>query len=100
MEQVEFDLQAARDARDEGIGKVASSNQEFLKHARFMAKEMAAVAGEVTADDVRRNVLLYPLHPNAWGAVFKDKRFVWTGRYKQSAQVQGHGNMQRVWRLR
>lgn len=95
----QFDIFEARKQRDEGLKQVAANNQDFLKQARGTARLIAQTKGTVTADDVRNGCPLIPIHPNAWGAVFKSKEFEWTGRYKQSALVQGHGNMQRVWRL-
>ena len=96
----EFDITLARKFRDDGILQVANNNPHFLNTARELARRIAKKRGTVTADLVRRNCPLTPHHPNAWGAVFKTKDFEWTGEYKQSALVQGHGNMQRVWRLK
>ena len=94
-----FDLAEARKQRDEGIRRVAENNAEFLEAARGTARLIAQGKGEVTADDVRKGCPLAPIHHNAWGAVFKTKEFEWTGRFAQSALVQGHGNLQRIWRL-
>jgi hypothetical protein len=93
----QFDLLAACQARDEGIRRVAENNQEFLVEAREVALRIAKRKGTVTADEVRRECELTPLHPNAYGAIFKSPKFKWTGSYRRSALVQGHGNLQRVW---
>ena len=100
MEQQTFNLPAAREARDSGIKQVALNNDYFLTEARCVAKEIASRRGSVTSDDVRREARLEPLHPNAWGAVFKDPDFEWTGEYRQSQSVSRHGGMQRVWKLK
>ena len=94
----EFDREKARGARDRGIAKVAANNGEFLVEARACALDILQRQPTIVMDDVRRTCLLSPAHHNAWGAVFKTKDFIWTGRYRQSALVQGHGNMQREWR--
>lgn len=102
MKQValNFDLDQALDARDEGIKQVEDSNPRFLRVAREVAKSIARVKGEVTADDVRKKCPLDPLHPNAWGGLFRTKDFEYTGRERVSKLVQGHGNKQKIWRLR
>jgi hypothetical protein len=54
--------------------------------------------GPVTSDDVH-DVMVKPPHPNAYGAIFKDKRFTWTGEWVQSKRPEAHARMIRVWRL-
>lgn len=97
---LEFDKDKAIAARDEGIEKVASNNAEFLVAARAVAKELCVKNGDVTSDDVRKVCPVLPTHFNAYGAVFKTPDFTFTGEYRMSTLVQGHGNMQRVWRLK
>ena len=99
MNQLAFNLSEAILQRDAGIQRVAENNQQFLEVAREVAKRQVHWYGEITCDDVRKACPIDPLHPNAWGALFKTKEWEWTGRYRKSALVQGHGNMQRVWRL-
>ncbi len=95
-----FDFGGAIAARDAGIKQVAENNTRFLEVARQTAKDLGKGSQAVTADMVRRDCPFEPLHPNAWGAVFKDPAFEWTGLYQRSVLVQGHGNLQRVWRLK
>jgi len=99
MVQEEFDLSVALQRQEDGIRQVAENNHEFLIAARGTAKLVAQSKGTVTSDDVRAGCPLVPLHPNAWGAVFKSKEFVFTGQYHQSKLVSRHGAMQRVWKL-
>jgi len=102
-EQNVFDFDEAIRRRDRGIRQVAHNNHLFLKEARMRAIELAKIRGEITCDDIRElcsAIDLEPANPNVWGALFKDKRFEFTGKYKRSALVQGHGNLQRVWRLK
>ena len=98
QEPLNFDEAIVR--RDRGLKQVADNNQHFLEVARNVARQVAMRRGTATSDDVRRECTLDPLHPNAWGAVFKGKEWEWTGRYRMSHVVSRHGGMQRVWRLR
>ena len=101
MEQANlFNLEDARAKRDQGLQDVADNNGHFLMVARDIAKRLAAVNGTVTMDDVRRRCPLDPLHPGAYGAVFRGKDWVFTGVYVQSQKVSRRGGMQRVWRLK
>ena len=91
----------------EGMAKVASRNADFLRHARLLALRYAGENLTVTSDDVRR---LWdgrsgwyngpqPSHRNAWGNLFNDPRFEWTGRYTTSTRPEAHGRPIKVWRL-
>ena len=100
MNQLDFSLPQAIVMRDRGIKQVARNNQHFLEVARYYARDQARRRGRITSDDVRKACPLDPLHPNAWGSVFKSKEWMWTGEYRQSHAVSRHGGMQRVWRLR
>lgn len=99
-EQLTFNLSAAIELKNQGIRQVAENNEHFLFVARNIARSLAECRIEITSDDVRRSCPIEPLHPNAWGAVWKHKDFVWTGKYRQSRVVSRHGGMQRVWRIR
>ena len=100
MNQLLFNLEAATVRRDRGIKQVADNNIHFLEVARNVARRIAMRQGEVVSDDVRRECPLNPLHPNAYGAVFKGKEWQWTGRYRTSHLASRHGGQQRIWRLR
>ena len=91
-------LKEGRSLRDQGLKRVAENNQEFIEAARGTAMLIAKAKGTVTADDVREGCPIEPLHPNAWGAVFK-KGFKFTGQYRQSHAASRHGGIQRVWEL-
>jgi hypothetical protein len=98
-----FDIQEGLRRKEEGIRRVTLANSEWLAVARSSAARYAEQYGSVTADDVRG--MLYPQgyiphHPNAWGAVFKEKRWVPTGERVQSRVPSRHGNEIRVWRLK
>lgn len=98
--EAQFDLFAARAARDEGLQRVAENNQEFLDIARKAAVAICELRGVVTCDEIRETLNIVPKHPNAYGAIFKDRRFEWTGRFEQSTSISRHGGLQRVWRLK
>lgn len=95
-----FDEAAAREARDIGMKRVEQNNARFMHVARETAKRIARRRGTVTADDVRAECPLDPLHYNAWGPLFCTKDFEFTGEKRKSKLKQGHGNEQKVWRLR
>ncbi len=102
MTQLELGALEGRKRRDEGIARVSSKNSGWLKEAREVAYRIARMKGTVTAEDVRGVLYargLRPSHPNAWGGVFKDPRFVWTGNLIPSRVPSRHANLQRVWRL-
>lgn len=98
-----FDHAEALRRRDEGLAQVESAATEWLYFARMEARRQARLRGTVTMDNVRAELTgkgIEPPHSNVYGAVFKHKDFEWTGDYARSAVVQGHGNLQRVWRLK
>ena len=94
-------LDAAQRAKEAGIAQAHEHSPTWVDLARATARDIARARGTVTADDVRE--VLYPMgivpaHYNAWGAVFR-KGFRWTGWWRTSRVVGGHGNQQRVWRI-
>jgi hypothetical protein len=97
--QHQFDLTEALKAQDQGVALVAKNNAEFLDVARKTARQIAAKHGVVTADDVREVCPMQPRHSNAWGALFRERGWRHTGEFRKSRLVQGHGNLQRVWRF-
>ncbi len=99
-EQLTFNLSEAIARKEQGIQQVADNNEHFLEVVRNIARSLAEAKYEITCDDVRKLCPIDPLHPNAWGAVFKTKEWEWTQKFRRSSLVQGHGNLQRVWRLR
>lgn len=98
--QLDFDLAGAMQDRDTGLREVEANNQRFVERARQHARQIARVRGEVCADDVREVCEFDPLHPNAWGTIFRCPDFESTGRYRRSRLKQGHGNLQLIWRLK
>ena len=97
-----LDLSAALKARNEGIALALSHDQVFTATARGLARMLCREKGEITMDDVREacaKMGLVPHHKNCWGTVFHRSEFEPVG-LTRSKQVQGHGNLIRVWKLR
>ncbi|KKK50460.1 hypothetical protein LCGC14_3124820, partial [marine sediment metagenome] len=49
--------------------------------------------------DTLHDVMGTPPHPNCYGAIFHDKRFVATGERVRSKRPEAHGRWIEVWRL-
>ena len=56
-------------------------------------------SGTVTSDDIH-DVMGPPPHDNAYGTIFKDKRFVATGERVKSKRPEARARWIQVWRLR
>jgi hypothetical protein len=81
----------------------AQSAGTLLDRARNVAAQIAAEKGTVTADDVRKALQIPPKGPgeqNYLGSLFKDPRFVPTGKFVASRLQASRGRMIRQWRLR
>ena len=102
-DQLELDMAKSIREKDRVLDHMSMAHKEWLEIARGVAVDIMLEKGDATADDVRFVMYaakMFPRHHNAWGAVFRDKRFVWTGEYRRSAVPDHKGNMQRVWRLK
>lgn len=102
MTQITLNLEQGRYLRDRGIELASMRNQTFLETVRSAARMICREKGTVTCDDVRKwasDNNIEPTTPNGWGALFKSPEFVSVG-YTQSAQVQRHGGILRVWKLK
>lgn len=100
-----FDYAESIRHRDNGMHLAAEHAGSLLIHAREVAVRVATVLGEVTADDVMREMVRegYSVHclGNGAGRLFAgDPRFISTGRYKKSVRIHAHGNPILVWRLK
>ncbi len=98
---ITFDSQRAEKLAEEGIAKAEARRSEEVAFARDIAEGLLLAHGEITADDVQQTLegLGKPRLGNAAGSVFKDKRFVWTGKTAKSSAVARHGGLIRIWRL-
>jgi len=89
--------------KDQGIASV--SRHRWVDDARLAAEALFVSKIEywwtdrtITSDELHL-VMETPPHPNCYGTIFKDKRFVWTGDWVQSKRPEAHARMIRVWRL-
>ncbi len=99
-----FDYAESVRQRDAGITLAAENNASLVVRAREMAVSIAREQGTVTADDLMRRWVSQGggIHDfgNSMGAVFRDKRFEFTGRLVKSARVHAKCNLLRQWRLK
>ncbi len=98
-----FDLPTGIELANKGIALAADNKGELVTRGREIALRIAATRGEVTADDVqyelaKEGVSVKALG-NAAGAIFRDRRFKFTGRMAKSTRIHAHGNQLRVWEL-
>lgn len=102
-DQLEFDLGDGRARRDLGKGLAAGTREEILGLARVIAERIARAEGEVTADDVQRELIGRGYTPhqlgNAAGSIFDGRKWELTG-WRPSTRVSRHANRVGVWRLR
>ena len=87
-------------AKRKGQDRVESNNQTWVDCMRSIAIEVYKEKGEVCIDDLRTwadDHKFYPLHPNAWGSVFRGKNWVPIG-YRQSSYPSNRGHRNTVWR--
>lgn len=102
--QLTFDDLKGRKARDRGMESAAEKRRFLLDLARRIAVAFAYNNGEVTADDVQRELIRRGFNPrdigNAAGSIFKTKEWEFTGRWLESARVSNHARAIRVWRLK
>ena len=97
-----------------GLDTVSDTNSDWVRLLRAKAVEIAIETGEVHIDDLRRYAdaeHLAPemfceqckeggcdrVHKNAWGAVFRGKSWIFTGRYRKSDYTTNHTRECKVW---
>ena len=83
--------------KEQGIESL--ERHRWVDNARVAAVALAAHFGWVTSDKLH-DVMGTPPHDNCYGAIFHDKRFVWTGERVRSTRPEAHGRDIKVWRLR
>ena len=103
-EQLTLDLSAGLELREMGMALAAGNNARALEIARDVAVGIAQEQGTVTSDDVRYRLNLRPSNirdsQNWMGSIFRDRRFVWTGRRIKSRIARNHAAEIKVWALR
>lgn len=97
-----FDLEAARNARDDGITQVdANSDDEWAAEVDKVIDLFAADLETFTSDEVRAVVVREPHHDNAWGARFANaarQGIIVKVGYRQSTRTAGHARAVAVWK--
>ena len=101
-----FDAAAAKLAADKGIEIAAEQKASLVITARNVAIEIAKEQGVVTMDDVIRRLAVRGICKikgelkNAAGAIFRDRRFEFTGQMVKSERIHAKGNLLRQWRIK
>jgi hypothetical protein len=96
-----FDAAASQAAKEAGMARAADKRPAELEYARTIAKQIARVRGEVTADDVQAVLQAEGIElKNAAGSIFRDPAFEWTGRFHLSTRKESHRNRLLTWRLK
>ena len=90
-------LEQGLELKEQGIARV--SRHEWVNEARRRAEKQCVWAGQVTSDYLH-DVMGPPPHPNCYGAIFHDKRFMATGETVKTKRPAGHYREIKVWRLR
>lgn len=83
-----------------GIERVAKHNASFLELMRGVAKRISLEQGSVSVDALRVFASergLVPIHPNAWGSIFRGKDWKMIGR-EPSSVVSNHAREVKVWK--
>lgn len=103
--ELDFDSVAADLAGRAGMEKASQAERVQLWKQAAAAWFSSLIPGvEITADDLVREIGLPdsgPARNNVVGAIFsaasKADTIMFTGRFKKSERVIGHGNLQRIW---
>lgn len=100
MTPVQLDLEAALQAKADGLDRVEGSHPDFVPAMRAIAKALSRRHGSVHVDDLRSEALARgwrPRHPNAWGAIFRGPGWVKVGA-RASTVVSNHGHVSPCWK--
>jgi hypothetical protein len=79
-------------------GQQSLERHWWVDGARMAAEVLCMQFGWVDTDALHI-VMGEPPHPNCYGTIFKDKRFVATGERVRSTRPEAHGRWIEVWRL-
>jgi hypothetical protein len=89
--------------KDAGMALAAENNREVLEQARHIARILCLVQGEITADDVGREMSrkhgITTMGPTA-GSIFRSGDFYWTGKRRMSTRISNHRRELKVWALK
>ena len=98
-----FDYAQSKQRRDEGMKTASDGRKDILTGARTIARFLAMLNGQVTADDVRREWEYRGRNwsnlGNAAGSIFKGKQWQCVG-FENSTVTTSHARALRVWALK
>lgn len=94
-------LYTASEARDIVMLHHEQTKQHYLYAARGLAVRICKEKGEVTINDIR-DKLPPPeeMHPSVLGAIFRDRRFIHTGRYTTAKHLASHARKVGIYQLK
>lgn len=99
--QLRFDFREGQRRKEQGISR---ARHPLLEVARNLAVELLQTRESISADDLQFEMLRRGYREtelgNAMGAVFRDRRFQWTGEFVTSQRIRANGNLLRLWKLR
>ena len=85
-----------------GLDLVTEHNPDFVEIVRERAIRLAKMNGRVSSDALREWAELHditPIHPNAWGAVFRGPGWERIG-FRKSRIPSNHSRMISIWRYK
>lgn len=103
MSKKVFDLAAGESLKEMGMLFAATSRLQELEIARKIAREIAVASPDRTCDADQVQVRLIEMGidlGNSAGSLFKDARWVWSGKFRKSSRKSNHARIIRVWKLR
>jgi len=99
MSEQQLNLSLGMRLRDRGLDAVEDHNMSWVDRMRWVARRICDEEFTVSADDLRDYVHRnndHPDHPNAWGAIFRQKGWRMVG-YKKSAAPSAHAREIKIW---
>jgi hypothetical protein len=86
--------------KEAGLQRVEARGRHWLREARNHAVYHCNKHGSVAADDVLLHLPIPEgISPNTAGALFNDKRFEPTGRWRPSKRPESHARQIQEWKL-
>jgi hypothetical protein len=99
MDNRTLDLFEGLRRQEVGVAQVYLNNFDWVDKARVVAKSLAVKHGAISIDDVLSAFPRPPsVHPNATGAIFKEKIWVKVG-YKPSEKPSARARIVGVYKL-
>src|SRR5262245_9774350 len=99
-----FDRRQGERGKSHGMDLAAEKRKELLQTVRLAVKGIALTreSREVTADDAANWLVSVGRAPedlgNAFGSLFRDSDWEFTGEWRESVRSSNHSRANRVWR--